>query len=219
MRKVKDFYYKKAKQDKYPARSIYKLEEAQKKYHFLRRGDSVLDLGCCPGSWSLYTSETVGETGIVVAVDLQESEKAPRSGGAPIHWIVADIMDPELVQQVRKIRPAFKVLISDLAPKTTGNRWADHQQSLNLARQTLFMAETLLHEKGHFFCKAFQGEDFPAFVLEVQARFEQVKVVKPKSSRTESREVFVLGMGFKKLKGLPGKEDQQPLAVGSTCTP
>ncbi|MBU4236735.1 MAG: hypothetical protein KKB91_03420, partial [Proteobacteria bacterium] len=117
------------------------------------------------------------------------------------------------------IRPAFKVLISDLAPKTTGNRWADHQQSLNLARQTLFMAETLLHEKGHFFCKAFQGEDFPAFVLEVQARFEQVKVVKPKSSRTESREVFVLGMGFKKLKGLPGKEDQQPLAVGSTCTP
>ncbi|MBA3005111.1 MAG: RlmE family RNA methyltransferase [Proteobacteria bacterium] len=219
MRKVKDFYYKKAKQDKYPARSIYKLEEAQKKYHFLRRGDSVLDLGCCPGSWSLYTSETVGETGIVVAVDLQESEKAPRSGGAPIHWIVADIMDPELVQQVRKIRPAFKVLISDLAPKTTGNRWADHQQSLNLARQTLFMAETLLHEKGHFFCKAFQGEDFPAFVLEVQARFEQVKVVKPKSSRTESREVFVLGMGFKKLKGIPCKEEQQPLAVDSTCTP
>ncbi len=219
MRKVKDFYYKKAKQDKYPARSIYKLEEAQKKYHFLRRGDSVLDLGCCPGSWSLYASETVGETGIVVAVDLQESEKSPRSGGAPIHWIVADIMDPELVQQVRKIRPAFKALISDLAPKTTGNRWADHQQSLNLARQTLFMAETLLHEKGHFFCKAFQGEDFPAFVLEVQARFEQVKVVKPKSSRTESREVFVLGMGFKKLKGIPCKEEQQPLAVDSTCTP
>ncbi|MBU3983442.1 MAG: RlmE family RNA methyltransferase [Proteobacteria bacterium] len=219
MRKVKDFYYKKAKQDKYPARSIYKLEEAQKKYHFLRRGDSVLDLGCCPGSWSLYASEIVGEVGIVVAVDLQESEKVPRSGGAPIHWIVADIMDPELVQQVRKIRPAFKVLISDLAPKTTGNRWADHQQSLNLARQTLFMAETLLHEKGHFFCKAFQGEDFPAFVLEVQARFEQVKVVKPKSSRTESREVFVLGMGFKKLKGIPCKEEQQPLAVDSTCTP
>ena len=63
MRKVKDFYYKKAKQDKYPARSIYKLEEAQKKYHFLHRGDSVLDLGCCPGSWSLYASETIGETG------------------------------------------------------------------------------------------------------------------------------------------------------------
>jgi 23S rRNA (uridine2552-2'-O)-methyltransferase len=219
MRKVKDFYYKKAKQEKYPARSIYKLEEAQKKYHFLRRGDSVLDLGCCPGSWSLYASEIVGETGIVVAVDLQESAKPPRPGGAPIHWIVADIMEPDLVQQVRKIRPAFKVLISDLAPKTTGNRWADHQQSLNLVRQTLFMAETLLHEKGHFFCKAFQGEDFPAFVQEVQARFEQVKVVKPKSSRTESREVFVLGMGFKKVKALPCKDELHSLAVDSACTP
>ena len=213
MRKIKDFYYQKANQDKYPARSIYKLEEAQKKYHLLRRGDSVLDLGCCPGSWSLYASEIVGETGIVVGVDLQETAKVPRPGGAPIHWIIADIMAPELVAQVRKIRPAFKILISDLAPKTTGNRWADHQQSLNLARQTLLMADTLLHEKGNFFCKAFQGEDFPAFVEEVQARFEQVKVVKPKSSRTESREVFVMGLGFKKLRTLCEQDGQQPLAV------
>ena len=133
--------------------------------------------------------------------------------GAPIHWIIADIMAPELVAQVRKIRPAFKNLISDLAPKTTGNRWADHQQSLNLARLTLLLADTLLHEKGNFFCKAFQGEDFPAFVEEVQARFEQVKVVKPKSSRTESREVFVMGLGFKKLKNICGQDSQQPPAV------
>jgi 23S rRNA (uridine2552-2'-O)-methyltransferase len=213
MRKVKDFYYQKAKQDKYPARSIYKLEEAQKKYHFLRRGDSVLDLGCCPGSWSLYASEIVGESGLIVGVDLQETAKTPRPGGAPIYWIVADIMTPELVLQVRRIRPAFKILISDLAPKTTGNRWADHQQSLNLVRRTLLMADTLLHEKGHFFCKAFQGEDFPAFVEEVQARFEQVKVLKPKSSRTESREVFVLGLGFKKLKPLGGQDDQSSSAT------
>lgn len=215
MRKVKDFYYQKAKQDKYPARSIYKLEEAQKKYHFLRRGDAVLDLGCCPGSWSLYASEIVGETGLVVGVDLQETAKSPRPGGAPIHWIVADIMAPELVQQVRKIRSAFKILISDLAPKTTGNRWADHQQSLNLVRQTLALAEILLHEKGHFFCKAFQGEDFPAFVEEVQARFEQVKVLKPKSSRTESREVFVLGMGFRKSKGGSCQDGSQVVASAS----
>ena len=212
MRKVKDFYYQKAKKDKYPARSIYKLEEVQKKYHFLRRGDAVLDLGCCPGSWSLYASEVVGETGLVVGVDLQETVKSPRPGGAFIHWIVADIMEPELVARLRKIRPAFKVLLSDLAPKTTGNRWADHQQSLNLVRQTLAMTGLLLHEQGHFLCKAFQGEDFPAFVEEVQARFEQVKVIKPKSSRTESREVFVLGLGFRKVKGA-SIEDAQPSAV------
>lgn len=213
MRKVKDFYYQKAKQDKYPARSIYKLEEVQKKYHILRRGDAVLDLGCCPGSWSLYASEIVGETGLVVGVDLQETGKTPRPGGAFIHWIVADIMDPELVARLRKIRPAFRVLISDLAPKTTGNRWADHQQSLNLVRQTLALTGILLHEKGNYLCKAFQGEDFPSFVAEVQACFEQVRVIKPKSSRTESREVFVLGLGFRKVKGSSAQDDQPPGAI------
>lgn len=199
MRKVSDYYSKKAKKDKYPARSIYKLEEVQQKYRILRRGDSVLDLGCFPGSWSLYASEVVGYSGIVVGVDLQQAEKAPRPEGAEIHWICEDITHPEMITTVRKIRPAFKVLLSDLAPKTTGNRWADHQQSLNLVRTTLALAEILLHDKGHYLCKVFQGEDFPSFVEEVTSRFAMVKVIKPKSSRVESREVFVLGWEYKKL--------------------
>lgn len=197
VRKVKDYYYKKAKKDKYPARSVYKLEEALNKYKFIRRGDSVLDLGCFPGSWSLYASEVVGEKGIVVGVDLQSANKAPRAGGSEIVWLRRDIMEEELIAQVRSIRPAFKVLISDLAPKTTGNRWADHQQSMHLVRRTLELAAILLHPGGHYYCKAFQGEDFPDFVQEVKEHFEQVKVIKPKSSRVESREVFVLGMGFR----------------------
>ncbi len=198
MRKVSDFYSKKAKKDKYPARSVYKLEEVQKKYRFLRRGDSVLDLGCYPGSWSLYASEVVGSKGLVVGVDLQEADKAPRSGGADIQWLCEDIMEPGLIKEVRRIRPAFKVLISDLAPKTTGNRWADHQKSIGLVRRTLALAEILLHDKGHYLCKVFQGEDFPDFFQEVKKRFQMVKTIKPKSSRTESREVFVLAMGYKK---------------------
>lgn len=198
MRKVKDFYYKKAKKDKYPARSVYKLEEAQNKHKFIRRGDSVLDLGCCPGSWSLYASEVVGEKGIVVGVDLQEVDVFPRPGGSEIIWLRQNIMKPEMLVEVRKIRPAFKVLISDLAPRTTGNRWADHQQSMTLVRQTLALASELLLPNGNYYCKAFQGEDFPEFVKEVEVQFNKVKIVKPKSSRVESREVFVLGMGFRK---------------------
>ena len=196
MRKVSDYYSRKAKKDKYPARSVYKLEEVQKKYHLLRRGDSVLDLGCFPGSWSLYASEVVGPKGIVVGVDLQQADKSPRPEGAGIHWICEDITQPEMITAVRKIRPAFKVLVSDLAPKTTGNRWADHQQSIQLVRTTLSLAETLLHPKGHYLAKVFQGEDFPVFVEEVKEKFRTVKVIKPKSSRTESREVFVLGLDF-----------------------
>ncbi len=197
VRKVKDFYYKKAKKDKYPARSVYKLEEALNKHKFIRRGDSVLDLGCCPGSWSLYASEVVGEKGIVVGVDLQEVEASPRPGGSEIIWLRHNIMKPEMILDLRKIRPAFRVLISDLAPRTTGNRWADHQQSMILVRQTLALASELLLPNGNYYCKAFQGEDYPEFVKEAGELFNKVKTVKPKSSRVESREVFVLGMGFR----------------------
>ena len=196
MRKINDYYSRKAKKEKYPARSVYKLEEVQKKYAFLRRGDSVLDLGCYPGSWSLYASEIVGPKGIVVGVDLQQADQKARAGGAPIHWLCHDIMEPDFLPAVRKIRPSFKVLISDLAPKTTGNKWADAQKSLALVRQTFNLAEILLLNKGHYICKVFQGEDFPEFVSQVRKRFSMVKVIKPKSSRTESREVFVLGMDF-----------------------
>ncbi|OEU54520.1 MAG: 50S rRNA methyltransferase [Desulfobulbaceae bacterium S3730MH12] len=199
MRKVNDFYSKKAKKEKYPARSIYKLEEAQEKYKFIRRGDSVLDLGCYPGSWSLYASEIVGPKGVVVGVDLQQADCSPRGEGGTIHWLCQDIMEPELIPLVRKIRPAFRVLVSDLAPKTSGNRWVDAQNSLDLVHATLILAEQLLLNKGHYICKVFQGEDFPAFVKEVKKRFEMVKVIKPKSSRVESREVFVLGMKYKKI--------------------
>ena len=198
MRKVRDYYFNKAKKDRYPARSVYKLEEVQQKYKFLHRGDSVLDLGCFPGSWSLFAAEVVGPKGIVVGVDLQQAEEAPRAESSPIHWLCQDIMEPELIPLLRRIRPAFKVLISDLAPKTTGNRWADSQHSINLVRKTLALAEILLFEKGHYICKVFQGEDFPAFFEDVKERFEMAKVLKPKSSRTESREVFVLGMGYRK---------------------
>lgn len=207
MRKINDYYSKKAKKEKYPARSVYKLEEVQQKYRFLSRGDSVLDLGCYPGSWSLFAAEVVGPRGIVVGVDLQQADQMARPGGAPIHWLCQDIMLPEMILAVRQFRPVFRVLISDLAPKTTGNRWADAQQSLVLVRQTLALAEELLLNQGHYLCKVFQGEDSPDFVAEMKKRFAMVKVLKPKSSRTESREVFVLGMGY--MKAVPEKELQQ----------
>ena len=199
MRKVNDFYSKKAKKEKFPARSVYKLEEAQKKYKFIRRGDSVLDLGCYPGSWSLYASEIVGPKGVVVGVDLKQTDSSPRAEGGPIHWICQDITKPELITLVRRIRPLFRVIVSDLAPGTSGNRWVDAQRSLDLVNTTLSLAEVLLLNGGHYMCKIFQGEDFPAFVKKVEKRFAMVKVIKPKSSRVESREVFVLAMKYNKM--------------------
>jgi 23S rRNA (uridine2552-2'-O)-methyltransferase len=198
VRKINDYYSRKAKKDKYPARSIYKLEEIQLKYKFLHYGDSVLDLGCYPGSWSLYASEVIGPKGIVIGVDLQQADQVVRPGGAPIHWLCQDIMEPEMILMVRKFRPAFKVIVSDLAPANIGYKWTVAQRSLILVRETLAIAEELLLNKGHYVCKVFQGEDFPEFIHDLRKRFGMVKVLKPKSSRIESREVFVLGMDYKK---------------------
>ncbi len=200
MRKEQDYFFKKAKKDNYPARSVYKLEEAQQKYKFLKKKQRVLDLGCHPGSWSMYASTIVGARGVVVGVDLQHTDIPGQKDNAEIHWLCYDVYGDELVTKLKKQWPGFHVLISDMAPRTTGSQFADHQQSLRLVRRALEIAALLLHEKGSFYCKVFQGADFPGFVQECKALFETVKVVKPQSSRRESREVFVLARGFNRKK-------------------
>jgi len=197
LKKVQDHYFKKAKKEGYPARSIYKLEEAQKKHHFLKNGDRVLDLGCQPGSWSLYIAKIIGPSGLVVGVDLQTGKGLSAGGGAPIRILVADIMAEETVEEVRRACQNYSAVVSDMAPRTTGNKWADQQHSLDLARRALELAARLLQLGGAFYCKVFEGEDFREYVDEVRRFFARVKIVKPMSSRKESREVFVLGLDFR----------------------
>jgi 23S rRNA (uridine2552-2'-O)-methyltransferase len=196
VRKVQDYYFKKAKKEKYPARSVYKLEEAQKKYRFLKTGDTVLDLGCQPGSWAIYSARIVGPQGLVVGVDLQDGKKISIAKGAEILWICDDIMAENIVFKIQKIRKNFRIILSDLAPRTSGNKWVDQQQSLNLARRVLELSEKLLETGGNLYVKVFEGEDFQEFVDSVRKNFKTVKIVKPKSSRRESREVFILGLEF-----------------------
>lgn len=195
MRKIQDYYFKKAKSDKYPARSVYKLEEVQKKHGLLRPGDTVLDLGCQPGSWSLYAARIVGPRGVVVGVDLQGGTPRNLTVMANVRRLHADITAPDFIDRLKENYQGFSVILSDIAPRTSGNKWVDQQQSLRLARRTLEIAGELLYQGGNYYCKVFQGEDFTAFVDEVRDRFKTVRIVKPKSSRSESRELFVLGLG------------------------
>jgi len=196
VRKVQDYYFNKAKKENYPARSVYKLDEAQKKYQFMKSGDTVLDLGCQPGSWSIYAARLTGPKGLVVGVDLQEGKKVCLAKAAEIIWLCDDIMLDDIIEKLQGIRKSFRVLLSDIAPRTTGNKWVDQQHSLSLARRVLELAAELLEEGGNIYIKVFEGEDFKAFVDAVRKSFKTVKIVKPKSSRKESREVFILGMGF-----------------------
>jgi len=197
VRKVQDYYFKKAKKENYPARSVYKLEEAQKKYRFIKSGDTVLDFGCYPGSWSIYAARVVGPQGLVVGVDLQEAKKISIAKAAEIIWFCDDIMSDDIIGNVQEIRKNFRIVLSDIAPRTSGNKWVDQQQSLTLARRVLELAANLLKKDGNFYVKVFEGEDFKEFVDSVRKSFKTVKIVKPKSSRSESPEVFVLAIGFK----------------------
>jgi len=197
VRKVQDYYFKKAKKENYPARSVYKLEEAQKKHRFIKSGDTVLDFGCYPGSWSIYAARVVGPQGLVVGVDLQEAKKISIAKAAEIIWFCDDILSDDIIGNVQEIRKNFRIVLSDIAPRTSGNKWVDQQQSLTLARRVLELAANLLKKDGNFYVKVFEGEDFKEFVDSVRKSFKTVKIVKPKSSRSESPEVFVLAIGFK----------------------
>jgi len=198
MRKVQDFYFHKAKKEKYPARSVYKLEEAQQKYRLLGPGDRVLDLGCQPGSWSLYAAKVIGPQGMVVGLDLATTTNIVAGPGmGALHILSGDVMTPEAVEAVKGFASSYQVVLSDLASRTTGNKLVDHHKSLALSRRAFKIAEQVLEAEGNFYCKVFQGEDVDDFVAEVKKRFQQVKILKPRSSRVESREVFVLGMGFR----------------------
>jgi len=197
VKEVQDYYFKKAQKEGYPARSVYKLEEAHLKYGFLKRGCKVLDIGSYPGSWSMYAAKVIGPQGLVVGVDLQAGKRRADTGRAPIEFVRGDILADETVAAITAYAQEFSVVLSDMAPQTTGSKWADHQKSLTLCRRALALACQVLANGGVFYCKVFDGEDCRAFVDEVRCSFSNVKIVKPKSSRPESRELFVLGQGYK----------------------
>ncbi len=197
MKEIQDYYFKKAQKEGYPARSVYKLEEANLKYGFLKRGCKVLDIGSYPGSWSLYAAKTVGTQGLVVGVDLQSGKRRVEDGRARIEFVRGDIMADETVAAITGFSSEFQVVLSDMAPQTTGNKWSDQQKSLDLSRRAFDLASKFLAKDGVFYCKVFDGEDFKEYFDGVRSFFQKAKIVKPKSSRQESREVFVLGLGYK----------------------
>ena len=185
-----DHYARRAKKDKYPARSVYKLKEIQKKFSIIKKSNSVLDLGCAPGSWLIYAAELTGSTGSVEGIDLK-----PVSINLPAHVTVytADILSESNFLNEKK---KFNVVLSDMAPSTTGNKHLDSTRSFNLGMAALECAQKRLKSGGSFVCKIFQGEDFNFFLDLVKKNFNKVKIFKPQSSRKASREIYIIGSYF-----------------------
>ena len=193
MKKIKDHYFHKAKRNGYVARSAYKLEEIDKKHRIICKGNLVLDLGCSPGSWLQYASRKVGEEGQVLGVDLQ---LVKHSLPSHVKVLQADIFDLT-AKDLEMNGGMADVILSDLAPKTSGIRATDAQRSFALNQQVLQLADKLLRPQGALLVKAFQGAPLDGLHSAFSESFAKVKLCKPKSSRTESVEIFLLGMGKK----------------------
>lgn len=190
-----DHYSRLAKKEQFPARSVYKLREIQQKYNLIKKGDKILDLGCSPGSWLLFAADLAGKDGQVVGIDLKPLSKSVLSkapSNVRIHTGDVLSVDGELIKSVGK---DFNIVMSDMAPDTTGNKNVDAARSFNLCQAALRIAEDLLVDGGSFICKIFQGEDFKEFIDSIKLSFNKHKIFKPQSSRKASKEIYVIGSG------------------------
>ncbi len=191
-----DAMNRKAKEKGFAARSVFKLEEIDKRFKLLRNGHRVLDLGACPGSWSQYALRKIGPSGLLVAVDLQPLRAS--LPGAVVLTKDVFALEPERLAEVTDGRaPPFEAVISDMAPNTTGVPFRDHVASVELCDRALELAGRMLVPGGSFVCKVFQGEDEPALRQRIKQRFDTLKSLKPKGTRSKSVEIFLVATGYR----------------------
>jgi len=191
----RDYYYKKAKAENYRSRATYKLSQAAAKYHFIRKGNVVVDLGAAPGGWIQAARKMVGKKGFVLGVDLKPIAPFPQEY---VRTIVADMSEPETLQQILDFLPRkADVVLSDASPNISGVWEVDHARQIDLAAQALKIALSILSPSGNFFVKVFEGDMLADFVKTVKKHFVSVKVIKPKASRAKSSEIFILAINLK----------------------
>jgi len=185
-RDQKDHYYRKAKEQGYRARSAFKLLQINQKFHLIKKGDSVVDLGAAPGGWLQVAKQLSG--GRVVGVDLEEIE--PISG---VVTVQADMTREGTLDLLREVLGGeADVVISDAAPNLSGVWDVDHARSVDLARSALLLAKKLLKPRGHFLVKVFQGDMYLQFLAEVKREFSRVQAHSPPASRKESAETYIV---------------------------
>ena len=194
----KDYYYKKAKEENYAARSVFKLQEIDNRLRIFRPGMKILDLGAAPGSWSQYASEKVGKLGRVLGIDIQPIKTTLPNA----LFLTADMRDLDLAKTMAEngVEPPFDMVLSDMAPKTTGYRLQDQMRSLELCELALTTAERFLKADGTYICKIFHSEEFENYRNRLRESFTKVDIIKPKSVREGSKEIFFVARGFKPKK-------------------
>lgn len=191
----RDHYFKKAKKENFAARSVFKLEEIDQKLKLFKPGQAVLDLGAAPGSWSQYASAKIGAKGKLLGLDLT----AVKLSLPNATFLTADLRDLNLEDVFRDhgFEASFDIVMSDMAPKTTGIKFTDQARSIELCELALDVARRFLKPRGHFVCKLFHSDEFTQFRDQMKSVFEKVDIVKPKATRQISKEIFLAGLGKK----------------------
>lgn len=193
--KPQDSYYKKAKQEGYRSRAAYKLLELQQRFHLMRPGDVVLDLGAAPGGWLQVAAKFVGENGKVIGIDLQPIETLREPN---VIFLQGDITSAEISKKLEELVDGrFDRVLSDLAPRLSGIRDADNARCLELNRIALTVAITMLRRGGSFLVKSFVNQELQTFTLEVKKHFHSVQRTRPEATRQGSSEFYFIAKDFK----------------------
>jgi len=189
-----DFYVKQAHKDGYRARAAYKLLEINDKYKIIKSGMTVVDLGSAPGSWSQIAAKLTGDRGLVIATDILAMDNL-----ADVTFIQGDFREESVFNQLLEVLNGRRVdvVISDMAPNTSGNSAVDQPRMMYLCDLALDFATKVLDERGNFLVKVFQGEGFDEYRKSMSKEFSTIKAVKPKASRPRSVEVYLLAQGRK----------------------
>jgi 23S rRNA (uridine2552-2'-O)-methyltransferase len=190
-----DYWAQKAKREGYPARSVYKLEEIDKKFGLVRKGMRVLDIGAAPGSWSLWILKRLAGSGFLAAVDLQPLTMKPPYGN--FRFIQGDLYAPAIRAELESFGP-YDLVLSDAAPATTGNRLVDQGQSESIVEAVIDYALACLAPGGAMVAKIFQGGSEAELLRRLRQSFAQARGFKPEACRSESFETYLVATGFKK---------------------
>ncbi|MBN2060906.1 MAG: RlmE family RNA methyltransferase [Deltaproteobacteria bacterium] len=188
----KDHYSLKARSEKWLARSVYKLEEIDRKNGLFQPGHRVLDLGCFPGSWSQYCIKRIGNNGGLIGIDLKKPE---RFSAPNFRFIQADLLSADIDWIIDEVG-LRDIVISDMAPNTSGNRISDTRRSMELAEKAFEISLAVLKNEGHFLCKIFEGDELYDFRKKISGCFKRVRLTRPSAIRKGSREIYLLGLNF-----------------------
>ncbi len=188
-----DPYVKSAQQKGYRSRAVFKLIEIQKKDKIIQPGMTVIDLGAAPGGWSQIATEWMGKNGKIIALDILPMDELPH-----VYFIQGDFRESEIFEKIISLLEDQKadVVLSDMAPNTSGQASVDQPRAMYLAELSLELAKKVLKKDGNLVVKIFQGEGSDAFLKALKGAFKQVFVRKPDASRSRSRETYLVAKGF-----------------------